>query len=91
MTGPTPMLEGKTVLIAGVGKGLGREIGGGGDPRRCEGGARRTHRRGRRGGRRTPGSLGRATLAHRLDVTDRTRAPTLLRLQVRSSVTSTCS
>jgi len=26
MTGPTPMLEGKTVLIAGVGKGLGREI-----------------------------------------------------------------
>jgi NAD(P)-dependent dehydrogenase (short-subunit alcohol dehydrogenase family) len=26
MTGPTPMLDGKTVLIAGVGKGLGREI-----------------------------------------------------------------
>jgi NAD(P)-dependent dehydrogenase (short-subunit alcohol dehydrogenase family) len=26
MTGPTPMLEDKTVLIAGVGKGLGREI-----------------------------------------------------------------
>ncbi len=26
MTGPTPMLEGKTVLIAGVGKGLGSEI-----------------------------------------------------------------
>ena len=26
MTGPAPMLDGKTVLIAGVGKGLGREI-----------------------------------------------------------------
>jgi NAD(P)-dependent dehydrogenase (short-subunit alcohol dehydrogenase family) len=72
MTGPTPMLDGRTVLIAGVGKGLGREI------------AEAAIREGAKVvlGARTIAVVddlvdsldpsGERTLAYRLDVTDRT-------------------